>query len=424
MAINIPSRNFNDIVNDSKNYLINNSKIKNLTRTSTAKLLLDAVAFEQASQYDSQRYLFLNSFLSTAQGSYLDEIGYLFNCTRKNSQKSVDTSLTNFRFFIDPTFGNNIKALIEEFYTVSEIQDLINAGLSTDGTNLVIPTNVKITNMAGNIIYYTDSSVTIGSNNAEGFAPVSSAGLGQSYNVVSNVLSRHNLSDIPELRKISNFILCENKFGISTGEGYETDEAYRWRISNKVVGNASANETAIRLAAFAVPGVRTISIIPKAYGVGTFRVFVEGVNPIINDGLLNAVKENILRSCAIGENVYVTHPTYIGVEMQIQLLFDYNANRNLLKESARSVIIDYVNNIDIGGEIIINEIIQRVMQLSDQIKDMNFTLFGYGNYNKDTLVNEDFTPLRLTNQTARWNEKFYTNNKMCSLCEFGSQDNT
>ena len=54
MPINIPGRSFDDIVRDSKRYLIDNSKIKNLNRTSTAKLLLDAIAFEQESLYNFQ----------------------------------------------------------------------------------------------------------------------------------------------------------------------------------------------------------------------------------------------------------------------------------------------------------------------------------------------------------------------------------
>lgn len=419
MAVFIPSRSFEDIQRDGKNYLIQNSKIKNITRTSTAKLLLDAIAFEHDNSYTFQRNQFLNSYLSTATGPYLEEIGFILDESRRNPQIATDTSTNNFRFFVDPSFGGDIRTLIEEFYTDDEITDLIEAGYSTDGTDLIIPKDIRVTNIDETIVYLTNDPVTI-RNNTEGFAPISAESSGENYNISPNIISQHNLADFPELRKIANLILCENKFGVSNGESFETDDNYRWRISNKAVANANANETAIRLAAFTVPGVRTITIIPKAYGTGTFRVFVEGLNPIPTDGLLSAVREAIQRQSSIGETVYVSHPSYIGVEIQVQLRFDFNANRNLLKESARTTIIDYINNLEIGSEIIINEIIQRVLGISDQIQDMNFTLFGIGDYNRISGVNENFTPLRLTNQVARWDEKFYTNNKLCSICEFGA----
>lgn len=419
MAVNIPDRNFDDIINDSKNYLIQNSKIKNVNRTSTAKLLLDAVAFEQENLYNFQRSQFLNSYLSTATGPYLEEFGILLSEVRKTPQKSTDTSNNNFRFYVDPTFGGDIQDLIREFYTPAEITELINAGLSTDGSDIIIPTNVRITNLDETIVYFTDNPVTI-RNSTEGYSPISAESTGDQYNISPNVLILHNIADIPELRKIANLILAENKFGVANGESFEDDDNYRWRLSNKIVSNSNANETAIRAAAFLVPGVRAVTIVPKVYGTGTFRVFVEGINPIVTDGLLNAVKESIQRQSAVGENVYVTHPNYVGIEMQIQCRFDFNANRNLLKESVRTVVIDYINNLDIGGEIIINEMIQRILNISSQIQDLNFVLFGIGEYNRITNVNENFTPLRVTNQTAKWNEKFYTNNQLATICEFGA----
>lgn len=422
MPVNIPTRSFDDIVRDSKNYLTDNSKIKNLTRTSTAKLILDGVAFEQTNQYNFQKSQFLNAYLSTSNGSYLDEIGYLFNCKRTEPCKATDTSTTNFRFYIDPSYNKTVRQMLEEFYITSELQDMINAGYSTDGTNLIIPTNIEVTNLNGTTTYKTDTVVNMSASSIEGYSAITAESTGKSYNIPAGVLIKHNLNEIPQLRKIANLILCENKFGISNGDGFEFDENYRWRISNKVVGNSSANETAIRLAAFSTPGVRNISIVSKAYGTGTFRVFVEGINPIVTDGLLNAVKENIQRSSAVGEQVYVSHPVYLGVETQIQLQFDYNANRNLLREAARTSVIDYINNLGIGGEIVINEIIQRIMSISDQIKDMNIVLFGYGTYNKYTEVNEDFLPLRLSNQKCKWSEMWYTNNRLCSICEFGSEN--
>ena len=230
MPINIPTRTFDDIVRDSKLYLTNNSKIKNLNRTSTAKLLLDAVAFEQEEQYDFQRIRILNAYLSTATGDYLDEIGYMFNVIRNEQQKATDTTSTNFRFFIDPVYGKTVRQLIKEMYSPSEIQDLIDNGYSNNGTDLIIPSNIKITNQNKTITYITDSAITLSGSSLEGYTPISAESAGETYNIAANVLSKHTLSNIPELRKIANFFLCENKFGITNGEEFESDENYRWRI--------------------------------------------------------------------------------------------------------------------------------------------------------------------------------------------------
>lgn len=420
MPVNIPSRDFDDITSDYKKYLISNSRFKNFNRTSTIKLIGDANAFEMDTMYNFQKNQFQNAYLSTSKGIYLDEFAYLFSINRNTPQLAADLTNTNFRFFIDPIYGKTSNLLLEEFYSPEEIQSLINNGYSNDGTDIVIPKGIRITNLDGTVAYKTNEIITITRTLNEGYTSIIAESAGTTYNVPAGILIRHNLNEIPELRKIANILLCENKFGISNGEGYEDDENLRWRISNKTLSNANANITAIRIAAQNVPGVRSVTILPKAYGTGTFRVFVESINPIITNGLLTAVREAINSVAATGESVTVDHPNYVGIEIQIQLLFDYNANRNLLKEAVRTTLIDYINNLDIGGEIVINEMIQRIMNISTQIKDLNFILFGYGEYNKDTEVNENFIPLRLTNQNAKWNEKFYTNNRLCSICEFGA----
>ena len=83
--------------------------------------------------------------------------------------------------------------------------------------------------------------------------------------------------------------------------------------------------------------------------------------------------------------------------------------------------MDYINNLDLGGEIVINEIIQIVMSLDDKIMDMSIPQFGFGFLDRVTGAITSYTPLRLMNQVADYNQKWYTNSSLCSICQAGTR---
>jgi hypothetical protein len=83
--------------------------------------------------------------------------------------------------------------------------------------------------------------------------------------------------------------------------------------------------------------------------------------------------------------------------------------------------MDYINNLGLGGEVVINEIIQRVMSLDDNIIDMNIAEFGYGFYGRQNGEITSYIPLRTMNQMADYNQQWFTNANMCNICETGTR---
>jgi phage-related baseplate assembly protein len=236
------------------------------------------------------------------------------------------------------------------------------------------------------------------------------------------MLTRHNIISIyPILAKVREGIKVKNLFGVRNGGDRELDENYRFRLSNKVVAAVSGNNASIRQAVLSVPGVVDMSLIPRTHGNGTFTIFPRTQDPILSDGIMTAVNASVQSTIAEGSLSYVEAPSYLATSINIELRFLPGADKNALYANARLTVMDYINNLELGGEIVINEIIQRVMSLDDKIMDMNIPQFGFGFYERQTGAITSYTPLRLMNQRADWNQKWYTNANLCVICEAGTR---
>jgi uncharacterized phage protein gp47/JayE len=246
-------------------------------------------------------------------------------------------------------------------------------------------------------------------------------GSGSQFNIGAGLLTKHNLvSFFPVLARVSEDIKVKNLFGIRSGQDYENDNNYRFRLSNKVVSAVTGNESAIRKAVLSVPGIVDMSLIPRTHGNGTFTIFPRSQEPILSDGLMDAVLASVESVKAIGSIAYVEAPEYLAASIRLELRFGTNADKNAIYGNARRVVMDYINNLDLGGEIVINEIIQLVMSIDNQIVDMMITSFGFGLYDRISGGISNYMPLRLLNQRADWKQKWYINSSLCTICEAGT----
>jgi uncharacterized phage protein gp47/JayE len=178
----------------------------------------------------------------------------------------------------------------------------------------------------------------------------------------------------------------------------EDDDNFRYRIVNQCLTLATSNETAIRLTALIVDGVKDIILKPYSMGAGSFTVIVLSDEDVTSTGILNAVKEKLLSVHGYGIRYNVISPTltYISIKQKIHLnnkLSDIEKQE--IRYDVQLALTDYLSNLKIGEDIVIDKITQTIMNVSENIlQESNISL--YINGEKALYVN----------QSCRWFERF------------------
>jgi hypothetical protein len=161
---------------------------------------------------------------------------------------------------------------------------------------------------------------------------------------------------------------------VTTGTDTQTDEEYRYILSKAVTAAEAANETAVRLAALSISGVSDVLIVPYIEGVGTFGIIVIGTTPIVSTDVLNNVTIAVNTVKALGEYTTISHPRYIGFEINAHLIFRSTTDavtKQSVTDLVQSNIYNYIDNIPMGNEFVRNEVIQVTMDTSTEILDID-----------------------------------------------------
>lgn len=178
----------------------------------------------------------------------------------------------------------------------------------------------------------------------------------------------------------------------------ESNDNYRFRITNQCLTLATSNETAIRLTALVVDGVQDVVLKPYSMGAGSFTVIVITDEDVTKSDILENVKTNLLNVHGYGIRFSVTSPTLTYVSIKQRIFIKDNLSDNEKQEIRYNVqlaLIKYLSNLTIGQDIIIDKITQIIMNVSSNITQESNVSF-YINGEKALYVN----------QSCRWFERF------------------
>lgn len=178
----------------------------------------------------------------------------------------------------------------------------------------------------------------------------------------------------------------------------ETDDNFKYRITNQCLTLATSNETAIRLTALTVEGVSDVILKPFSMGTGSFTVIVLTDEDVTSDNILNDVKEKLSTVHGYGIRYNVVSPTltYVSIKQKIYLNSNLSdIEKQEIKYDVQLALIDYLNNLSVGEDIIIDKITQVIMNVSEHILQESNISF-YINGEKALYVN----------QSCRWFERF------------------
>lgn len=172
--------------------------------------------------------------------------------------------------------------------------------------------------------------------------------------------------------------------GITRREG-ESDANLKVRIGNATHTHAKGNRIAIEEAIWSVPGVANFDYRPYGQGTGSFTVYLypqPGVNQV---RLLEQVRLALKDAVAEGIRYEVRVPAEKRIDLSLVLQFKEGTSvmqKQELKNRARANVTAYINNLQKGGVLTINEIIKRVMALGPEVVDLGFAELKVGGVQK------------------------------------------
>lgn len=334
-------KSLSDLNELSINSLQYNTNITNLSIGGVARTLLEIVNKQLSDYYNILDINQAMGFLSTAEGYFLDLIGDLFNMPRKTPQYAVVTSSDqNQRFYV----------------TRGYLGDYL--------PGLQIPAGTKVQTSDDIIVFTVPTAVSFDAGATQVFVPITSEATGSQYNVGRNALIKSNLG-------IANVYTANGK-AIVSGSDTEEDTNYRYRLSNATLSSEKANETSVRLAALSVDGVADVILTPYARGLGSYDVLVIPTEGLASDALVQSVQAAIDSVQAYGIRGTAAAPTVVPVDIEVALVFVPNVTdveQADLKARVKTAIERYIVSIPVGGEFVLNELRQQIMDVSPKIKD-------------------------------------------------------
>lgn len=349
-------RGYEDILDSALRQLTNQTNITQLAPGAKARALMEIVSRQLSEQYQIFDSNLALSFLSTARDVTLELIGELVGLER-----------------LPPVTAGTIQGSSNVvFYTEAD-----NFGAINNLADIIIPKGTRIWTTPtaigadDSVIFYVSQETTLPSSANEYAVPTEAAQQGDVYNVGQETLVNHEFQGYADA--LNGTLLVRNRAAITNGRDLESDADFRYRISKQVTASEKANETSIRLAALGVPGVADVTTVPYIRGLGTYGVYIKSLDARVSSDLVLSVQEAVDLVQSYGNRGFALAPREIGTEMDLTLTMRETVTSRIQTDIARNVVgvvYDYVNNLDIGEDFIVNELVQRVMQTDDRIKNV------------------------------------------------------
>ncbi len=334
---------------DSLQYLAENTNITYLAPGSISRGLVEATNAEISRL---QEYIFSNQsncYITTAAGYYLDLIGEMLGVKRLPARAgSVNASDQNIQFYVT----NGILG-----------DALPDPGNLNQGK---IPSGTSISTTDGTITYRTIEDTYFPRGYKSVFVSAISDKIGEQYKVGRGKLLQHNAG-------VGAFVT--NLKSIDNAAAAETDAEYRYRLVNSVASRPTSNELAIRLAVLGASDISNVVLQQYARGAGTFDALLVPVGNSVSFASSEGVRRSIEAVSAFGVSARVKQPDYVFFRISIQLIPQDGANLGAVDASrirAKNAVLDYIDTIKLGGELIINRVRAAVIDsVGDRIKDIN-----------------------------------------------------
>lgn len=312
--------------------------VSNLNAGARARVLHEIMNIRLGESYDTLRFNNAMIFLTSSSGWFLDLVGRVAGIPRRAASTAVvEREDENFKFYV----------------ISGVLKDKVPSG--------VIPNGTLIQNATGSIQFQMTVDAPFSDTDTSVYVSAAAVGPGSDYRAGRNILQSHSLG--------SPDVLFTNEKEILTGEDRETDDNYRFRIANSRAAKESANLTAVRLAMLPVPGVADVVI-------REFPGLMEAL--IIPSG--NIVSKSTVRACqflgnrekAGGIRLTALSPRMLPFELFLHLRLTSttpSTQREEVKNHVRADIFDYMDDIRMGGTLVIKQLESRIQNSDGRVLD-------------------------------------------------------
>jgi uncharacterized phage protein gp47/JayE len=344
---------YTDLFNEAAKKLAARTGISNFSPDSKAFSIISTFIEEDRRLINNVNSLIDSLQLATATGSDLNLIGELVGQSRLPATKSFTRGTDqNLEFFVDTgTFGD------------------INSGSSFTipaGTTVFLES--KDSESGARIDYRTTSSITCSISGSSIFFAAEAVETGTASNVAVNALNQHDFTSYTQ--SSLNKLKVRNSFSIANGRDAQSDSSYRFFINKAFTTSQAANETALRLTALTIPGVRDVKIIRGLNGIGTVGLIVDGFEGRSSSSILEGVRTRVNQISSAGDIVNVLAPKYVLIETELVLQTKVSLTAEQKTKLTNNIILsikNYLNSFRIGESFSISGFVNFVLKSNNLI---------------------------------------------------------
>lgn len=322
--------------------------VSNTTPGGKARAFADSIA-DQMGLLESNVFIEASQLLLPyATGNALDALGDIYNLPRIQASDATSPSTdNNFVFYVQTgTFGS------------------IN-----NGQDIIVPSGTLIfTSGVNGPAYTVDVQTTLPAAGTSQAVSATSVNAGSAGNAAAGLFTETNFTNYAQ----SNYgsLLITNNFGIIGGRDAESDADYQYRLSLKLQSSGGNSEIDIRAAVLQIPGIQDLAFQPLA---GTYEVYVYGIVPQVPQSLLSLVQTALNSFTAYPLTGTAIVPDLVGISINTTLTLQSGLSlidQSTIISTATTAAANYINNLTIGQELIINEIANVIVNSDTDIIDV------------------------------------------------------
>lgn len=161
-----------------------------------------------------------------------------------------------------------------------------------------------------------------------------------------------------------------NDEGFSGGEEEESDESLKERAKTILDAVGLGTIDALYFKVRDIPGVRNVLVRDLARGIGTVDILVLGDVIPLPQNKLDEINNVIMETKSGGIDVLLLEPEVIYVNIDFIMYLAEDSNPIEIEEKVTEAIESYINNLNIGERLILNQLRRHILNADINIEDI------------------------------------------------------
>jgi hypothetical protein len=145
---------------------------------------------------------------------------------------------------------------------------------------------------------------------------------------------------------------------------------YQYRIHVRLISDSSCNEDALTSQLLPIPGVQRVAFQTLA---GAFYVYVYAITPLASVSLLQTVQDALAGYVAFPITGTALNPDLVGFSLSTTITLSPKAtstDAQTAVSNAVAAVQNYINNLSVGQELVIDDIGEAILTASPLIVDV------------------------------------------------------